>query len=82
VIFVGDDWAEAHHDIYICDESGSRLAARRFPEGVGGVGGLHELVATLAQDPAEVHLGIETDRGLWVQSLIEAGYRVYGVSPW
>ena len=30
MIFVGDDWAEAHHDIYICDETGGRLAALRL----------------------------------------------------
>ncbi len=80
-IFVGDDWAEAHHDIYICDEAGTRLAARRFPEGIEGISGLHELIATHAEDPAEVNVGIETDRGLWVQSLIEARYRVYAINP-
>ena len=81
VIFVGDDWAEAHHDIYICDEAGTRLAGRRFSEGIEGVGALHELIATHAEDPAEVNVGIETDRGLWVQSLVEAGYRVHAINP-
>jgi hypothetical protein len=28
-----------------------------------------------------VAVGIETDRGLWVQSLIEAGYQVYAINP-
>lgn len=81
MIFVGDDWAEAHHDIYICDEAGARLAARRFPEGIEGIGGLHELIATHAEGPAEVAVGIETDRGLWVQSLVEVGYQVYAINP-
>lgn len=81
MIFVGDDWAEAHHDIYICDVAGTRLAARRLLEGLEGITVLHELIATHASDPAEVAVGIETDRGLWVQSLIEAGYRVYAINP-
>lgn len=81
MIFVGDDWAEAHHDIYICDEAGGRLAARRLPEGIEGVGSLHELIAGFAASPAEVVVGIETDRGLWVQSLVEAGYGVYAINP-
>lgn len=81
VIFVGDDWAEAHHDIYICDEAGARLAARRLPEGVAGVGALHELIALHATDPQQVKVGIETDRGLWVQALVEAGYGVYAINP-
>jgi transposase len=81
VIFVGDDWAEAHHDVYVCDESGSRLVQRRLPEGIEGVTGLHDLIAELVDEPAEVVVGIETDRGLWVQSLIEAGYQVYAINP-
>jgi transposase len=81
VIFLGDDWAEAHHDIYICNEHGDRLAARRLPEGIAGVTALHELVSGHAESPSEVVVGIETDRGLWVQSLIEAGYQVYAINP-
>ena len=81
MIFVGDDWAEAHHDVYVCDENGSRLVQRRLPEGLEGVTALHELIAGLVDDPGEVVFGIETDRGLWVQSLIEAGYRVYAINP-
>ena len=79
--FVGDDWAEAHHDIYLCDESGKKLAARRVPEGIGGIAVLHELVAVHADDPGEVVVGIETDRGLWVQALVETGYVVYAINP-
>jgi len=81
VIFLGDDWAEAHHDIYICDEAGTRLASRRFPEGIAGVTALHEVASSLAESPSEVCVGIETDRGLWVQSMVEAGYQVYAINP-
>jgi transposase len=81
VIFVGDDWAEAHHDIVVLDESGTRLARKRLPEGLAGIGQLHALLAEHASDPAEVAIGIETDRGLWVAALVEAGYQVYAVNP-
>lgn len=81
MIFVGDDWAEAHHDVYVCDEAGSRLAARRLPEGVAGIAMVHELVAGLVDDPGEVVVGIETDRGLWVQALVESGYQVFAINP-
>jgi hypothetical protein len=63
VIFVGDDWAEDHHDVHLMDETGSRLAARRFPEGAVGIGALHALIAQYADDPGQVVVGIETDRG-------------------
>ena len=36
VIFVGVDWAEAHHDVHVADEEGRRLAKARLPEGVSG----------------------------------------------
>ena len=81
MIFVGDDWAEAHHDVCVMNQAGERLASRRLAEGLDGIGGFHELVASHVDDPAEVVVGIETDRGLWVQALIAAGYQVYAVNP-
>ena len=36
MIFIGDDWAEDHHDVYLMDEAGRRLASRRLPEGLTG----------------------------------------------
>jgi hypothetical protein len=32
MLFIGDDWAEAHHDIELVDEGGHRLARRRLPD--------------------------------------------------
>ena len=81
MIFVGDDWAEAHHDVYVMDDDGARLGFARFPEGIKGIGGLHEMVAKHASEPAEVVVGIETDRGLWVGALVGAGYQVYAINP-
>lgn len=81
MIFVGDDWAEAHHDVHVMDRNGKRLAAQRFGEGVEGISRFHGLVAGLVPDPSEVAVGIETDRGLWPQALLGAGYRVYVVNP-
>jgi transposase len=81
MIFVGDDWAEAHHDVHVMNEAGDRLAARRLPEGLEGIRRLHELVAAFADDPGEVVVGIETDRGLWVHALVAAGYEVYAINP-
>ena len=36
-VFVGHDWAEAHHDLHIEDEHGTRLAKGRVTEGMDGV---------------------------------------------
>ena len=91
MLFVGDDWAEDHHDVELVDEAGRRLARARLPEGLDGLSRLHALIAErLSQDsadlPAEeaarrVVIGIETDRGPWVQALIAAGYVVFAINP-
>jgi hypothetical protein len=83
-LFVGDDWAEDHHDIEVMDAAGRVLARARLPEGVAGMARLHELIGRhLGEDPDEdeVEIGIETDRGPWVAALVAAGYRVHAVNP-
>jgi transposase len=81
MIFVGDDWSEDHHDVYLMDEAGKRLGSRRLSEGWVGVRQLHELIANHAEEPEQVVIGIETDRGLWVGALTGTGYQVYAVNP-
>jgi transposase len=63
------------------DAEGARLASRRLPEGLVGIRGFHELVAAHAEEASQVVVGIETDRGLWVDALTAAGYQVFGVNP-
>jgi Transposase/Transposase IS116/IS110/IS902 family len=81
MIFVGVDWAEAHHDIAVKDGAGKTLLKRRLPEGVEGVRRFHELVAEHAEEPSEVLIAIETDRGLFVGALVAAGYEVFAINP-
>ncbi|MEM6110783.1 IS110 family transposase [Mycobacterium sp. 050272] len=81
MIFVGDDWAEDHHDVHLMDDSGMRLASRRLPEGLAGMGEFHQMLARHAGEPDEVVIGIETERGLWVTALVAAGYQVYAINP-
>lgn len=80
-VFVGHDWAEAHHDVFVEDEAGRRLAAARLPEGIEGVRRFHELVAAHADEPGEVTVATETDRGLFVGAMVAVGYRVLAVNP-
>ena len=84
VLFVGDDWAQDHHDVEIQDESGRRLSKARLPEGVAGMARLHALLGEYLDpdaDTQQVMVGIETDRGPWVHALVAAGYRVFAVNP-
>ena len=81
MIFVGVDWAEAHHDVWVQDEDGKRLGGGRLPEGVEGIARFHDLVGGHVEDPGQVAVGIETDRGLFVAALVAAGYLVFAVNP-
>src|SRR6204780_2854135 len=81
MIFVGLDWAEAHHDVFVESPDGSRLAGGRLPEGVEGIARFHEMVGAHAEEPDEVVIGIETDRGLFVSALVAADYQVFAVNP-
>src|SRR3954451_16912790 len=91
MLFVGDDWAEDHHNVEVQDETGRRLARGRLAEGIVGLSKLHELITEhLGEadvDPEtwfggqSVTIGIETDRGTWVSALAAAGYQVFALNP-
>jgi transposase len=91
MLFVGDDWAEDHHDVEIVDDTGRVLARRRLPEGPGGITRLHALIGEHmpegwadwepARAVAMVKVGIETDRGPWVAALVATGYEVFAINP-
>jgi transposase len=91
VIWIGDDWAEDHHDVELVDDDGRRIARARLPEGIDGITRLHALIAEKMPaswaelEPADaasrVRIGIESDRGAWVRALLGAGYRVYAINP-
>ena len=84
MLFVGDDWAEDHHDVEIQDETGRRLAKARLPEGISRIARLHGLVGRFLPEDGDapgVKIGIETDRGPWVAALVASGYQVYAVNP-
>ena len=92
MLFVGDDWAEDHHDVEIVDSDGKRLGRARLPEGMTGMTRLHALIAEHLDEAdldsdtgmlaaGRVVVGIETDRGPWVAALLVAGYQVFAINP-
>jgi hypothetical protein len=58
-------------------DEGRLLASRRIPEGVEGLARLHAVLAEQVEDPAQVLVGVETDRGLLV-----GGPRSESVGRW
>jgi transposase len=81
VIYVGIDWAEAHHDVCAVDVAGELVMRMRIADGLEGVAELHAALAERVASATEVVIGIETDRGLLVQALVAAGYELYAINP-
>jgi hypothetical protein len=84
MIFVGVDWAEAHHDVCVLEAEGAVLARKRIPDSLLGVIELHALVADHLSDDDDANdviVGIEKDRGLIVTALVAASYQVFAVNP-
>src|SRR5215472_12126339 len=81
--FTGIDWADTHHDIFIIEESGQKLTSFRVPHTSEG---LTELTSRLEavcgpDNKAAMACIIETNHGMLITALLEAGFAVYPVNP-
>ncbi len=78
--FAGIDWADEHHDAVVIDEGGKRVASLRVLHTTDGLSRLVDFLAGIG-DVREVpeHLAcmVETNHGLLISSLLEAGLLVY-----
>src|SRR4051812_10106524 len=84
LLFLGDDWAEEYHDVELQDGAGRRLGKAKLGEGIAGVARLHAMIGENVDadaGPVEVVVGIETNRGPWVQALVASGSLVYPINP-
>ncbi|MDP9380109.1 MAG: IS110 family transposase [Chloroflexota bacterium] len=78
--YAGIDWADEHHDAAVIDEAGRQVATIRVEHSPEG---LQKLTAFLhgIGDPQQVACVIETNHGLLITALLEAGFAVYPVNP-
>ena len=79
--YVGLDWADTHHDVVVLDEAGKRVGARRFAHSHQGLNELKEFVLGIAASPDQLACIVETNHGLLIAFLLEAGIPVYPVNP-
>jgi transposase len=79
-VFVGWDWGNTTHDMTIIDAHGALLHREVIPHTEAG---MTEAIKRLAQfgAPKELPVAIETDRGLVVDRLTEAGHPILPVHP-
>ena len=79
--YVGLDWADTHHDVVVLDEAGRRVGSRRFAHSHKGLNELKEFVLGIATSPEQLACIVETNHGLLIAFLLEAGIPVYPVNP-
>ena len=79
--YVGLDWADTHHDVVVLDEAGRRVGSRRFAHSHDGLHELHQFLLGIAAAPEELACIVETNHGLLITFLLEAGIPVYPVNP-
>src|SRR5436309_5262384 len=79
--YVGLDWADTHHDVEVQDEAGKRIGARRFAHSHAGLHELQAFLLGIAASPEELACIVETNHGLLIAFLLEAGIPVYPVNP-
>lgn len=79
--YVGLDWADTHHDVEVLDEAGSPVGRRRFAHSHDGLQELKVFLLSIATSPAQVAWIVETNHGLLITFLLEAGFPVYPVNP-
>jgi len=80
--FAGIDWANAHHDIVIIDETGRQVGTRRVDHSPQGLNDLKTfLESMIGSEKDQVACIIETNQGLLITALLEAEYPVFPVNP-
>jgi len=81
MISCGIDWAEAHHDVALVDDTGHTIARARVSADAAGFTELLGLIAEHGGDQDSTPVAIETEKNLFVVGLAAAGFTVYPINP-
>lgn len=81
--YAGIDWSDDKHDIVVLDEAGHRAGERQVKQTAKGLADLNDFLQTMTgpEHKDEMACIIETNHGLLISSLLEAGFAVYPVNP-
>src|SRR5690349_9370292 len=81
--YVGIDWADNHHDLVALDEAGRQITALRVAHTPAGLAQLLTALEGICGPDAKEQIAciVETNHGLLISALLEAGFAVYPVNP-
>jgi len=80
-VYVGIDWADDHHDVYVTDDGTKALNSFRIAHSYEGMEKLRKQLGKLSDKPDNILVAIESHHGLLIYALLEAGYTVYPINP-
>jgi transposase len=81
--FAGVDWSDTHHDALVLDEAGLQIGVRRVTHSPEGFRDLINFLGSITGPDKKAAMAciIETNHGLLIAALLEAGFAVYPVNP-
>jgi transposase len=81
--YTGIDWADAHHDALVLDETGRQMGSLRVDHTPEGLAKLHAFLEQITGPANKEQMAciVETNHGLLITFLLEAGWSVYPVNP-
>lgn len=81
-VYIGIDWSEKKHDIVFMNEAGADVGVMSIPQKFEGFQQFDAMRRKLGIEVAECVVGIETAHNLYVDYLVDQGYRcLYVLSP-
>jgi transposase len=81
VFFAGIDWADDHHDVAVLDQQGHLVNSTRVAHSPAGLAQLKAFLLDIAGDPQQIPCFVETNHGLLISALLEAGFLMYPLNP-
>jgi hypothetical protein len=79
--FAGIDWADQHHDLVVMSATGEVQGHLQVAHNVEGVAQLVDFAQRLTPPCEQVVCVVETNQGLLVNALLEAGLVVCPINP-
>src|SRR6266508_3161056 len=81
--YAGIDWADDHHDAVVLDDNARQITTLRVAHTPAGLAQLITALEQICGKAAKEQLAciVETNRGLLITALLEAGFAVYPVNP-
>lgn len=81
-VYVGIDWGNASHHVWMTDRAGEPLGDRTFVHRSEGLTALAEWLGRASpDDAAAVVVAIEVPHGTIVETLLERGFQVWALNP-